>query len=299
MRSGADPSKPASASTGAQDTIGRKDEDAGVRSGAAQVLQGGRGEEGCAVGFLEASLRAQGTSLEGELAKIGGVTQVCALRGLVSVLPKAVLCTPLALANRPDQAQPAAPPAGFSAGCSAQHSPPSITSSALQAAAAPSTSAAFQHHEQLDRQLREQDAVDGSEQQHREPGDAAQRARPQAHWCMLMDGALPTACQAIAAAPDAHFKLHAVSLLAQSLLRCKDCLEVRHTKGSFPPLMNLPLRSTTQVCATGKDRKRDTCGRQHAWPALACACRRTAEALCAVGCQSMYLPAHSQDLVRC
>lgn len=42
-----------------------------------------------------------------------------------------------------------------------------------------------------------------------------------------MSGAIPFACDAVAAAPDAHQKLHAVALLTTSLQRMKECLEVR------------------------------------------------------------------------
>ena len=40
------------------------------------------------MGYLEASLRARGGTLEGELARVGGVSQVCTLRGLVSCAAK-------------------------------------------------------------------------------------------------------------------------------------------------------------------------------------------------------------------
>ena len=41
-----------------------------------------------------------------------------------------------------------------------------------------------------------------------------------------MSGAIPFACDAVAAAPDAHQKLHAVALLTTCLQRMKECLEV-------------------------------------------------------------------------
>ena len=216
------PLGPAHANGSAHRSTAGDCQDRGLRSSAAEGVEECH-EEGSAVGYLEASLRAQGSTLEAELAKIRGVSQVCALRGLVSVLPKAVLCMPLALAQGPGQAHPA-PPAGHSVDSSAQHSLPSTTSPVGTAAAAPSTSAAHEHDERRGRHVPDQAAgISSSAQRQREPGGPER----QASWCMLMDGAIPTACQAIALAPDAHYKLHAVSLLAQSLLRCKDCLEVR------------------------------------------------------------------------
>lgn len=45
-------------------------------------------------------------------------------------------------------------------------------------------------------------------------------------WTFLMHGAVPFACDAVAAAPDAHQKLHAVALLTTCLQRIKESLEV-------------------------------------------------------------------------
>ena len=57
-------------------------------------------------------------------------------------------------------------------------------------------------------------------------GGAQQDSSP-AMFTFLMHGAVPFACDAVAAAPDAHHKLHAVALLTTCLQRMKECLEVR------------------------------------------------------------------------
>ena len=54
-----------------------------------------------------------------------------------------------------------------------------------------------------------------------------QRSQSPAMFTFLMHGAVPFACDAVAAAPDAHHKLHAVALLTTCLQRMKECLEVR------------------------------------------------------------------------
>ena len=53
-----------------------------------------------------------------------------------------------------------------------------------------------------------------------------------------MSGALPFACDAVAAAPDAHQKLHAVALLTTCLQRIKECLEVQ----------SLPISAVQLLC---------------------------------------------------
>jgi hypothetical protein len=54
-------------------------------------------------------------------------------------------------------------------------------------------------------------------------------------WTLLMHGAVPFACDAVAAAPDAHQKLHAVALLTTCLQRMKEGIEV----GKLSPLHHL------------------------------------------------------------
>ena len=49
------------------------------------------------VGILDVALRAQGSSLSAELARVQGVSRICTLRGFTSVLPRGVLCAPLPL----------------------------------------------------------------------------------------------------------------------------------------------------------------------------------------------------------
>ena len=66
-----------------------------------------------------------------------------------------------------------------------------------------------------------------------------------------MSGAIPFACDAVAVAPDAHQKLHAVALLTTCLQRMKECLEVRflprpviHSLHACPCLAGMPCVDT-------------------------------------------------------
>jgi hypothetical protein len=72
-----------------------------------------REEGGTDAGILEAALRAQGSSLAAELARVQGVSRICALRGFTSVLPRGVLCAPLPVL--------APAPAGAVSGAEAAH----------------------------------------------------------------------------------------------------------------------------------------------------------------------------------
>ena len=77
-----------------------------------------------------------------------------------------------------------------------------------------------------------------------------------------MSGAIPFACDAVAAAPDAHQKLHAVALLTTCLQRMKECLEVRSLtipvlRSSYAvvsvwahlrtPRVSIKIRAATQI----------------------------------------------------
>ena len=84
---------------------------------------------------------------------------------------------------------------------------------------------------------------------------AAEGALQDRPWTFLMSGAIPFACEAVAAAPDAHQKLHAVALLTTSLQRMKECLEVRSLSVpviqacmQFPALQAYPLQAHLSVC---------------------------------------------------
>ena len=89
---------------------------------------------------------------------------------------------------------------------------------------------------------------------------AAGEALQDERWTFLTSGALPFACDAVAAAPDAHQKLHAVALLTTCLQRIKECLEVR----------SLPM-SAVHSSYSGPCRARDACLSvclQRAWAKL-------------------------------
>lgn len=178
------------------------------------------------VGIVEAALRAKGSELSAEFSKLGMLATVCGLKGMVSALPKAALCATLAV-------QPAA--------SGRQHSSDQHIRQFSVAAAS--------HEGCLGQSIRDNDEETTSTpaaqieqasamynagwiaQQHgslRGPEVNAVAGESQAakDWCFITDGVLMLACDAIAAAPDAHFKFHAVHLLTTCLQRMKDLLEV-------------------------------------------------------------------------
>ncbi len=80
-----------------------------------------------------------------------------------------------------------------------------------------------------------------------------------------MSGAIPFACDAVAAAPDAHQKLHAVALLTTCLQRMKECLEVE----SLPMPVMCSLHAIP--CLAGMPCV-DTLVPVHVWSKVAAAC---------------------------
>lgn len=189
------------------------------------------------VGIVEADLMAKGSSLAGEIAKLGPLSRVCALKGWVSMLPRSALCAPLPANN-------------LSVPLSIWTPSPAADSSAAQSHTAEgeqSCSAAEQTMPQAlgsDKIEQNTKACTGSSQ----PGQTAEIAMGdvevqgesastttgkngsinlrEGRWSFLVNGALPFACAAVATALDAHSKFHAVALLTPCLQRVKDCLEV-------------------------------------------------------------------------
>lgn len=230
------------------------------------------------VGIVEGHLQSAGTKLAERLSGMEQLSRVCALKGLVSVLPLAALCTAFALRQRGsnaaavavaaiDSRQPPAQqgdakqatgPRSFPAldeRFAQQHANGSAISDASAMHAKAQTgrhnhSKAQPSHFMLCRGPKWEDVLPpapiwqvltklllcggcgshplrcsdtglysaGSEvRQGQDAGDS---------WTFLMHGAIPFACDAVAAAPDAHQKLHATALLTTCLQRMKEGLEV-------------------------------------------------------------------------
>jgi hypothetical protein len=193
------------------------------------------------LGIAEAALMARGTSLSAELSRLGPLSRVCALKGWLSMLPRSALCAPLPAVDFSEATSIWAPAAeagserintGESVSADKQSMPGAhqTEGSAGCADGSQECREAYQsgHADELSvgsRGESEGGAVDGCESGlHRE-----------GQWCFLVDGALPFACTAIASAPDAHSKFHAVALLTMCLQRVKDCLEV--SSSAFPVIV--------------------------------------------------------------
>ncbi len=163
-------------------------------------------------GIAEAALRARGTSLAAELSRLGPLSRVCALKGWLSMLPRSALCAPLPALEFSEATAIWTPAA--EAG--------SERTDTLQSGSAEgrSTTGPKQARGSADSRGSEREGRDACQS-----GDADELCR-EGQWCFLVDGALPFACVAIATAPDAHSKFHAVALLTTCLQRVKDCLEV-------------------------------------------------------------------------
>lgn len=159
-------------------------------------------------GVVGAHLAAQGRSLRAELARVGPLGRVCALRGLVAVLPAATLCAPLhwagaGVAEPPLNPHPTSVSVPGSEGLHGERGGgKGLGSRALdsvETGSAPGGS-------------------DGCDRGELAGGPA---------WTLLADGVLPAAAAAMAASPDAHFKFHAAQLVPTCLQRMEACLLVR------------------------------------------------------------------------
>ena len=174
------------------------------------------------VGVAEAYLMAQGTSLSVELSKLGPLSRVCALKGWLSMLPRSALCAPLPELSF-TEASSIWTPAGGS----------KVATQQTRTAADEGMSGSYPDKRQQfadGRQSGQVDQLDGGGLEERQSGGAggcANGLSQEGPRCLLLDGTLPFACTAIATAPDAHSKFHAVALLTTCLQRVKDCLEVR------------------------------------------------------------------------
>ncbi|BDA45482.1 probable thyroid adenoma-associated protein homolog [Coccomyxa sp. Obi] len=196
-------------------------EQSSTHPGAEQSGQNGfPSSDGNHVGVAEAHLMAQGRSLSVELSKLGPLSRVCALKGWLSMLPRSALCAPLARLTF-TEASSIWTPAGGSEAATQQ----------TKTAAHKGTSGTYpdgrqQHaNDRQSGQLEQLDAGNCTERQSGRSGECANGLSREGTQCLLLDGALPFACTAIATAPDAHSKFHAVALLTTCLQRVKDCLE--------------------------------------------------------------------------
>ena len=177
-------------------------EQGGVYEGAAStrahmVLPGsgpGGGNDGAGVahGVVGAHLAARGALLHGELARLGPLGRVAALRGLVIMLPAATLCVPLRWSVADCVCAGDRQPSGTHDSVAAGGAAPGA------APAAPAQRAAPAH------------------------GDVEAPT-----WTLLAHGLLPAAAALVQALPDAHFRFHAAQLLLACLQRMEACLVVR------------------------------------------------------------------------
>ena len=192
------------------------------------------GQRASSMGIVEAHLQRQGTSLTDRLASLEHPVRVCALKGLVAVLPLTALCAPLPAA----QQLPTSSSDHLEEHCRASAAPslklPAEKYEIATASESPSRESSRAAASGDNR--RSFPALDdrfAQQQQPKEEQIPSSRAQPQPAqemqqtWAFLMHGALPFACGAISAASDAHQKFHAVALLTTCLQRVKECLEVR------------------------------------------------------------------------
>ena len=145
-------------------------------------------------GVVGVHLAVRGSSLRGELARVGPLGRLAALRGLVVMLPAATLCAPLRW-----------PEADCSCAGDRCSSGEGFRSRVADhgAAARVAQAAAVQR------------------------GAPDQGTQESAAWTLLAGGLLPAAAALVEALPDAHFRFHAAQLLLACLQRMEACLMVR------------------------------------------------------------------------
>ena len=209
------------------------------------------GQRASSMGIVEAHLHRQGPSLADRLASLEHPVRVCALKGLVAVLPLTALCAPLSAAQQSStsstdhlehhcSASAALPLQGALGNYNIATAPESALGEGSRAAASGDSRRSFPA---LDDKFAQQQQP-RNEQISGSGAQLQQAKQTEAQWAFLVHGALPFACGAISAASDAHQKFHAVALLTTCLQRVKECLEVRARLCSAACLTALSMPDT-------------------------------------------------------
>ena len=172
---------------------------------------GGNPGAGAIHGVVGAHLAARGAALFGELACVGPLGRLAALRGLVIMLPAATLCAPLRWSEADHVCAGDRQPSGTHDSVAASGAAP------LAAPAAPAQRAA-----------------------------PAQGDMEAPAWTLLAHGLLPAAAALVQALPDAHFRFHAAQLLLACLQRMEACLMVR--AASLPPSCRTGVQACCFLC---------------------------------------------------
>ena len=230
-------------------------------------------------GIVAQHLSQRGSSLPQEMKQFSFYGRVCAMKGFLQALPKAVLCSRLHMLpagstsathhasssssawkhNQSDSSAPdlscvsleahTAETDGTASSSSANRSKDSTAADKashayrtdMQHGHAAEDLAAHTHH------THESNSEKHSRQEHPNVVQSTSQHLAGTAWMLLSDGALPACCAAVQQSTDAHHKFHAVSALAFCLERIKQCLQVRSTLQAVPVPVALRVHTYNSI----------------------------------------------------